>query len=744
MARQGGRGLSNGSVLTLKVFPKSADWFLIAIRIYRRRGRKKKDLNGKQAGGNEWISDFILRTTGQIRCRKQVSSHIQVEKSFLRENKACMPNRSKLWPEDANHSNPGMSLVAAIPAEGSRKRTNGSGDHEEAVCAYENLEYEDASYYQLSQASFPPYPSRISAPIEILASNLYQGPTLRRVSEFAMVLKYKRGNKAIHHNCTSIQSETPSAPKAMADLHNWRELYPALAAYHDRGLIDCPMFLFDAHLSLVGHRYPSNLAIWLSMDFSQGARYTEWRSYPKFYEHNGCPVDLTESFDILESAQLEGTDNCRLGQVPFRSSWWVRVFASMIEEKRMAENSGDPKIIREEEERATQYVRGLSVMQEIWATHRTSNRGPQRMAILLWRFDTARRDEVATTSWRKLVPPLSVYDVQSPHTPSETPPMTLDTALQAASPYAALENPQPSIFSGSTGGDLLSVPLSEESSSSTTPMPEKHSFPSSTSTSFPSSASNSAYPLYSSQGSSFHSQDSTYPPMGILDSQDPGYSLYEHHEVVEASHESHGSHESVNFSQESYASQEVIYHPQDSLYQHALDQFYEYPCDIVEAPVTASASQDFTGGQIHLSYAQTEDSQSPYEAPLIAPQANMVPQHQLIQHPEHFDQHDYLEQDPDDLNCGHDEMDEPAQAQPLPQSYELNGMTIDYSAWEETLRLNPDLERHLSINTVDEVGHIEQQYMSPVGEEGVEQMQGEVLGEVQDEDSSPVRQVESR
>lgn len=652
----------------------------------------------------------------------------------MAENPACGSDRPKSWSNNADRSTPGMSLVAPILSENSKKKAHGSIAHEEIAGAYENLEYEDVHEHCPSPSSYHPFPNRSSTPLEIIASELLQGPTLRRVSEFTMTLRDEGGSKAVRHTYTSIQSETPSAPRALADVINWRDLYPDLAACHDGGPVDCPMFLFDTHLSLLGQYYPSNLDIRLFMDFSQGAHFTNWRSYPKFYERNGCPVDLTEAWDVLESAQLKGTDNSRLGPVYFRSAWWVQVFSSMINKKMIVEKKGDSRLMKEEEERAIQYVQGLSVMQEIWATHRASKRGPQRMAILLWRFSAARRGEVATTSWRKLLPPVSVYDVQSPHPPSENPPMILDTTLEATSPYVAHHETQPSIFSGYPAGDLLTAPLSKDSSSSTTPTPGSRSFPS--------SASNSACPLYPAQESSFHSQGSVYPPLDIFDSQDSGYTLYEQAEVVEASQESYGCHESADCSQESYESQEVIYHSQESLYQGVLDQLYEYPCQIVDAPVTAAASQDFTGGQIELSYAQTEDSQSPYEAPLIAPQAHMVPQHQLIQHPEQFDQHDYLEPNPDDVGCGQEEVDEQAQAQPLAQSQELNGLIIDYSNWEETLRLNPDLERHLSINTMDEVGHSGQQYVSPVGQERADPTQREMLGEIQDEGSSPERQLE--
>ncbi|KAL9138702.1 MAG: hypothetical protein Q9175_000057 [Cornicularia normoerica] len=729
--------------------PKFTDQLLIAIRIFRRQGRKKRNLHGKQSGGNEFIADYIKKTTGVERDRKKVSSHLQVEKKLLADNKYCGSDDLKSQPKDANCSTSGMSLVANIKTENSSKKAYGSTTHDEAVGGHDDLENDDAFTYQPSQASSHPFSKRPSAPIEILASNAYPGPTIRRVLEFTMTLVDNDSRKTLRHTFTSIQSETTSAPKALADVKHWRKMYPPLAAYYDRGQIDCPIFLFDSHLSLVD-LYSSKLAVAInfSMDFSQGVHFTGWRSYPRFYEQNGCPVDLTELYlnlkpwESLKSEQVEGTDDSRLGQIGFRSKWWVQVFSSLINKKMMMANNGDPKLIREEEERAIQYVQGISVIQEIWATHRVYNHPRQRMAILLWKFDTARRVEAATTSWRRLIPPLSPYEIRSPHPPFDGPPLTLDTTLQAASPYVAHHISQPSIFSGHPTGLLVTTPLSEENSPSKTSTPENRLFPSSTSTSLPPSALNSTYPLYPSQKCSFHSQDSAYPALGSFDSHGSGYTLYEHHESVEASHESYKSHDFADGSQESYGSQEVIYHSQDSLYQHGPNQLYEYPYQTVDAPVTALTSQDFTGGQIRLSYAQTEDSQSSYEAPLIAPQANMIPQHQLIQHPEHFDQHDYIDQNPDDLSGGRYEVDEQAHAQSLPQPYELNGLTIDYSAWEEMLRLNPDLERHLSMEAVDEVGHIGQQYVSPAGQEFLESTQGQVIGEVRDGEDTLDRQLE--
>ena len=648
-----------------------------------------------------------------------------------------------------------MSLVADIKPEKASKKAHGSTLREDAAGGYDNLEYDPAFDYQPSQASSHPFPKRPSETIEALASTAYPGPTIRRVLEFAMAVVDKGYSQVLRHTYTSIQSETASAPKPLVDVKYWREMYPPLATYYDQGQIDCPVFLFDTRLSLLDHLHPSKLrlAIKLSMDFSQGARFTEWRSYPMFYEQNGCPVDLSafqtdsKPWDSLESSQIEGTDDATVGQIPFRSQWWAQFFTRLVGKKMMATNNGDPREIREEEERAIQYVQGISVMQEIWATHRGSNYAPQKMAILLWKFNTVRRGEAATTSWRRLVPPLSPYEIQSPHPPFEKPPMTLDTTLQGASPYNPHYVSQHNVFAGNTTGDLLTAPLSEGSSQSGTPTPESRSFPSSTSTSFPPSVSNPTYPLFPCQESSFQSQGSAYPALDSFDSHDSGYSLYEQHESIETSHahESYGSRGFVDASQESYAAQDIICHSEDALYQHGPDQqLYEYPYQIADAPVTASTSHDFTGGQIHLAYAQTEDSQSSYEAALIAPQANMVHQHQLIQHPEHFDQHDYLDQDPGHLSGGSHKVDEQplAQSLPLPQQYEINGLAIDDNTWEEMLRLNPDLERHLDIDAADEVDYGGQQYVSSIGQETLESTQGQVIGEVQDGDGTPDRQLD--
>ncbi|KAK9239451.1 TEA/ATTS domain family-domain-containing protein [Lipomyces kononenkoae] len=70
--------------------PDVEEAFMEAIRKIPKVGRRKITVNGRPCGRNELISDFILRKTGKVRTRKQVSSHIQVLKHLLKEDSEFM------------------------------------------------------------------------------------------------------------------------------------------------------------------------------------------------------------------------------------------------------------------------------------------------------------------------------------------------------------------------------------------------------------------------------------------------------------------------------------------------------------------------------------------------------------------------------------------------------------------------------------------------------------------------------
>ena len=476
-------------------------------------------------------------------------------------------------------------------------------------------------------------PCQPLSPAQTLVSNNCEYPVIHRV-DLAMTLIDNETGEAIH-TYTSIQCETASAPKPIDDMEDWHTFFPSLADEFDQGSMDCPMYLFDVSFSLM-ENYPGSsiLGIENSLDITQGACYTNWRSYTRFYTNQGHLVDLVAFFKgtefeeypwrKLDSFQVPGTSEWRLKELPLKSLWWAKTFSNMLRQNIRARATGDPRAMAIEEENIERYLQGISVMQEIYATPLVHGAKRRRLATLLWRFRKARKGEAATTSWRQLMPPASLVKSESPRSTRPWSPLSSKKSTQKGSirqsgdPYADYYNPQqqqPSIFTDNAE-DMMDLSVSEGSSRASTPPLDESSFPSSTSSSFPSHISDSSYPPQVIHESSFQSKDLGYPTLVSYEAQDSQYS----------------SQEVLSPSQEVYESQDSIYNSQESFCHHDPNEIYEWPTPPTLLPDDVNATQDFTGGKIHISYPLQPDGSFPgFEPYLIEPQANMTAQHQQIQ-----------------------------------------------------------------------------------------------------------------
>ena len=95
------------------------DAFHAALRIVPKLGRKKVLVRGKPCGRNELVAEYIRRLTGQLRSRKQVSSHIQVLKNLRKNDKLFMELVSE--PTDGEES---FDLPTAITFFGNEDEAN--------------------------------------------------------------------------------------------------------------------------------------------------------------------------------------------------------------------------------------------------------------------------------------------------------------------------------------------------------------------------------------------------------------------------------------------------------------------------------------------------------------------------------------------------------------------------------------------------------------------------------------------
>ena len=502
-----------------------------------------------------------------------------------------------------------------------------------------------------------------------IGSNGAQDPTIRGI-QFDMHLS-NEATSSKTHIYTSIQSEIGSAARALEQVPQWQEMFPHLAKRYNDGRINCPLFLFESRLRLIDDIRPGlSLGVEFAIDFADGAYFHDWQSLTRVHKQDRTPQyfddsEFEETWDRLECLESNSGQSDIQLTIPFKSKWWVKLFSSIISKRDAARNAKDREAMKSAEGYPTAYLRELSIMQELWATSRESgSQRPQRMATLLWTFSQTRNGEAATTTWRPLTLSAiaSPYQVQEPSLDNMQPSMDLDTAVSDAmvplhtqpgqeqtSDFYHSHGHHGGLFS-ETSEALLTTQIEECNTTPTTPILDyTSSFPSSTSASFPSSISNASgcYPSHQSAS---------------LDSQDSARSSYT--QSLESSfHSQHLNHDSsVVYSMPSsitghplkpqdpdgtfQSSQDLLYNSQPggvygSMSDYPASSFdpnssINEPTIIVDNP---NHQGNFTGRALQFAYVgqngtPTEQELSPtdeggFQAPLIAPRANILPVQQV-------------------------------------------------------------------------------------------------------------------
>lgn len=377
-------------------------------------GRRKFTYNGKPHGRNELIKEYIWiayceslppgapRDKSMARGRKQVSSHIQVLKAFMRDHPACkflfmypllsIANSAylvhRLFPpppapkngfEDSFKDDPCLRALAAgrLPRTHRQHRVPKSG----------------------------PMPIVVVRPalfwLLMTSSSLSIEDRHRDIHEIDL---YNEG--LVSHKFTGLSVERSRA--SLESLPNWRPRFPRLQQLYNTNQLDCEIIHMEASLNLLTHQPPegSELCSRIILSLSGRQDDSDWKIVttlnkpPELYRDYISEPPIEEKTYLV--AVTSETDTETRIKVPFPASTWAQAFSclrniqSKYEERQLHSFTDGMGHYRP----ASDFVNQITMYQEVQSS--SPGLSTVRHAIIVWTFRQARDEHSCGTSWRYL------------------------------------------------------------------------------------------------------------------------------------------------------------------------------------------------------------------------------------------------------------------------------------------------------------------------------------------------------
>lgn len=399
--------------------PDVEEAFMEALKRIPHVGRRKITVQGRPCGRNELISEYIQRKTGKVRTRKQVSSHIQVLKHLLRDDREFM----ELVNENPTERQAKIAVVSPIFS----KNSAGKREQEERRVNQARTDvfmFSPDDQFELMERSKKVRVAANGKPVRIpygdekvfmpLNFSMYQyaaQPSPHVSCIYSQLIRPQLESPVKQKQSSKVMDRFPEVNEGL------KKDYPSsVPVIYGKVKLQLPagsdtdMGMFKSDLEFIASPDIHNLASSDSPSSSSGkTRIHQWDCVTKVYTLGNEVLTLVEPVRAQENLG-QRTETLSL---PFASDFWA-AFISGIHREGGASASGNSQ---KESSRA---VSAITMVQELhclaYAYTNEDDPASRKLgnhtlhAVLVWEFELVTDNFSSRTVFRKIYSPRTAYD----------------------------------------------------------------------------------------------------------------------------------------------------------------------------------------------------------------------------------------------------------------------------------------------------------------------------------------------